>query len=509
MAQQVETHEGSGESQFDEWLVENKLMKAKRKLIEHEVTMEELTELALNSNWDELNHYAKNTLGLNILEAKRFAKGVLALRPDESNIPSNSTQKTRILVSMEEKESMDRIDAKRKEIKSKLNESLKQITALRNVSQSSADEINKMRRDMTYQLNQRMDALLHISGQIIAKKTDEINAFIKELQSMDRALSNADSECNRLLDIHRMTSRKETILNVSDSVVSQQIRTRSFVATPITVQLNVNNFSEFIQRYGVITDPDIPKLDIKEKTLSSATILIGQNTGHDWKCSFQTRGNSVANDDEKKTNDEWENVNTIRNVDEYRLLWLQSATEYSVRARYERDCQYRAWSESIHFRTMADCFTVTDTAHFKYLYSEHGPCYHLFGYRLTRDDIKEHCWKIETSAPFRGRCGIIDDSENNITSELEHGMNLWDHANNISVGAGFDGTNFRSNGWGELSSFVRLQDILTIVLSFENNCISFESMKSKQKKTKPIKEKITAVRLIVEFRLQDSEISIL
>eukprot|EP01083_Nonionella_stella_P203997 743972_1 len=121
MSLQLDTNEGVGEAEdLDVWLKQDKLMKARPKLIENDATLSELKELADESSITELKTYAQKELGLDLLTAKRFAKSVAALTSTQKPPPSKPAV-IRIVLTIEEETAINTIHKRQQGIKQKID----------------------------------------------------------------------------------------------------------------------------------------------------------------------------------------------------------------------------------------------------------------------------------------------------------------------------------------------------------------------------------------------------
>eukprot|EP01083_Nonionella_stella_P159234 519288_1 len=104
MAAPVDTNnEGAGESQMDQWLEQNRLVKFRAKITQMEVIYEDLIALSSCSS-DDLKAYARDELGLNLMASCRFADGVSSLKPK-----MKKAQIVRIVLAPEEANVIDNI----------------------------------------------------------------------------------------------------------------------------------------------------------------------------------------------------------------------------------------------------------------------------------------------------------------------------------------------------------------------------------------------------------------
>eukprot|EP01084_Bolivina_argentea_P183828 317154_1 len=122
MAAPVDTNnEGDGESHMDDWLKQNRLTKIRDTFKQMEVIYEDLIDLS-STSIDDLKAYARDTLGLDIMGASRFAKAVSTLKPNK--------KKERIVLSAEEGDAIDNIDKRQKETDARINEATNDINTL-------------------------------------------------------------------------------------------------------------------------------------------------------------------------------------------------------------------------------------------------------------------------------------------------------------------------------------------------------------------------------------------
>ena len=79
---------------------------------------------------------------------------------------------------------------------------------------------------------------------------------------------------------------------------------------------------------------------------------------------------------------------------------------------------------------------------------------------------------------------------------------MYNHKQCVNAGSAAYGDN--GCYWGrsgqELDSFIQPSDTITIVLNYQQNTISFHSLKRKQIITKDLKDGVDVVQFVVEFR---------
>eukprot|EP01084_Bolivina_argentea_P313410 542751_1 len=122
MAAPVDTNnEGDGESQMDQWLEQNRLMKVRDKFKQIQVIYEDLIDLS-SCSIDELKAYARDTLGLDLMDAIRFAKAVASLKPKK--------KKDRIVLTPEEANAIENVVKRQKETRVQINKATNDLNIL-------------------------------------------------------------------------------------------------------------------------------------------------------------------------------------------------------------------------------------------------------------------------------------------------------------------------------------------------------------------------------------------
>ena len=256
---QLHTNEGiEGEinncpNTLDEWLGCHKLIKAKSKFLEWGITLEELTELSAEYDDEQLKlllhthsnvsyiyiytvdsqqifrSYALTTLQLDILETKRFIKGVNTLKPTVHEINTCP----QISISNEEDEALNKIMGMRADIKSKISKSEIDINKLKQAAKTNNDQLNQTRDDILQQVNQKIDELIIQSDQIMNNKMQKISSYIHELQELEKLLGNNAT-------IQKIPSATYTLQDLEI----------------VSVEINVNGMQEFIENIAEIHDDE-------------------------------------------------------------------------------------------------------------------------------------------------------------------------------------------------------------------------------------------------------------
>eukprot|EP01083_Nonionella_stella_P281129 956552_1 len=148
MAAPVDTN-NEGESQMDQWLKQNRLTKVRDKFTKMEVIYEDLVELSSNSI-DELKAYARDPLGLDLVDAGRFAKAVSGLKPKK--------KKERIVLTPEEADAIENIEQRQSETRARINKETNNINTLE-------DETNRAHKVVINAVKKRFDDIKDIDGE--------------------------------------------------------------------------------------------------------------------------------------------------------------------------------------------------------------------------------------------------------------------------------------------------------------------------------------------------------
>ena len=227
--------------------------------------------------------YAQNQLGLDLLAQSRFSKAVAALSttaPTSKQPPQKPSvaKPVRVLISTEEHKALQDINTRREEIKKTINKELVKVNKLNETSKLNTKQLNKFRKDMIYQINQRVDQLINESDKIINDKKDIIGKNIKSLQDLDKSLNNADSQCNQLLDDTSIDigKRKTKLLKVSANALKQEMK-ETQVGIKVGVKIDNDGVIGFINKIGQIVDEEevyiVPALSVTDIKDTSATVL--------------------------------------------------------------------------------------------------------------------------------------------------------------------------------------------------------------------------------------------
>ena len=152
----------------------------------------------------------------------------------------------------------------------------------------------------------------------------------------------------------------------------------------------------------------------------------------------------------------------------------------------------------------SDRFVVNDDTIFEFDRDKYADGYHILGQmKVDRELMDEYEWKIETTASYLGRFGIIDDT-NNASSKLKDGRWIWQNPDVISVATenGFwSGSYFGTSNLRELGKFIGHKgDIVTIHVNYKENNVTFQSQNANKKAVKKLKEGMDVIRFVAEFR---------
>eukprot|EP01084_Bolivina_argentea_P116123 206386_1 len=566
--QQIDTHECVGEEQgIDVWLQQNKLMKARDKLIENDVTLDELKELADESSTDELKIYAQKELDLDILTAKRFAKSVSSLSSTHMT-PKRCLEPTTpvdMLITKEEQNALNNITQKRKYIISKISELLHDINTLQPTSKSNTDHLNQFRNNIIIHLNRRIDELIVKSDQIIAQKKQMVTDQIISLQNTNKSLDLLELKSKEFLQNStiNINTRQNRIINLAQGALILTSQIEEFDIRPkVTVKLEkplsqivafINNMID-IDDHDVPLIPDITVSDIKK---TSATVTIN-NMKTSWECSLAMCRNY---NHLRQDHNQWKHLNSIQHKNNYSITTLENDTNYGLSARYKnKRRKYGEWCKPIVFKTMLgipiwiqysvsgyirqcqalflshgsyfnmnilihlvmsyfddsdeDCFDINHDTVFNYKYDENGNKYHVFGTKeIKRECMDKYKWTIETNQLYKGVFGIVDITGNvssKINNKFKQGSYIYNHKDVLTVGTKLGncgGYRFGKRD-NKSRSFIQNGDIVSIVLDFMKNTICFESNKADRKVVMKLRDGVEIVRFIAEFYDNDATIKL-
>ena len=204
------------------------------------------------------------------------------------------------------------------------------------------------------------------------------------------------------------------------------------------------------------------------------------------------------------------------------LKTIPIRVQYSV-SGYIRRCQillptdnpYYNIPELINFIVLLfyndiERFTINNSNIFNFDFTERGNYFHLYGTRrIERKYTDFHTWVIETNAAFKGRFGIMNDTQEAI-DEIVDNKCYWknkDIGNVGSVAGGHSGNWFGVTG-AKLGGFIKEGDVITITVDFKDNKVSFRSKQSGQVRLKDLKPEIQAIKFCAECCWQSSIIKI-
>ena len=155
--------------------------------------------------------------------------------------------------------------------------------------------------------------------------------------------------------------------------------------------------------------------------------------------------------------------------------------------------------------SLIDLFEINGKSSFIYMVYDHDSFFHVFGtMTIDRKRFNKYKWKIVTDKLFMGRLGIIDDTQ---IYTVKNGQEIWNTSRFDSAFAGSDGFGGKIFGSGNLSSFIQLEDVITIVLDYSQNKVTFKSQKGNMTESRALKSGIKSVRFIAEFAYRESSIS--
>ena len=209
-----------------------------------------------------------------------------------------------------------------------------------------------------------------------------------------------------------------------------------------------------------------------------------------------------------------------------RIKNMDQSVQYSVNG-YVRKCQklfpsnnayYDIHGHSIIiscillFFDEPEVFEINNTNSFKYIVTEHGDLFHIFGKKkIDRKYVKTHKWMIETNEEFAGTFGIMDYKHID-TVKNGHGKYLWySHMKHMaSVGSKNQGFSAKIFETTSTTSFVSKKggDTITIELDYDNDKVTFSSKKKNETRTGKLKKGLEAVKFFAEFNYFDSEMKI-
>eukprot|EP01084_Bolivina_argentea_P252072 423015_1 len=398
MSLQLDTNEGVGEAEdLDVWLKQNKLMKARPKLIENDATLSELKELADESSISELKTYAQKELGLDLLTAKRFAKSVAALTSNQKPSPSKPAV-IRIVLTIEEETAINTIHKRQQGIKQKIDKAANNMNILKKLSKTNENEVNEFRKQAIVQFNQRMDAIITKSNVEIKKKEQIISSYINKLKAYNKSLGDANSQCENLLNDTQMdkTKRKIKIVNISKDAIKIEIKQLN-ITPKVKVEIDRNEVMKYLNNIGIVNNyyfPDKPNIVINNITETTATVRFN-NIKPSYACMIELSEDYKVDDDEKKVDHKWKEVCLVKNENSYNLISLKDDKDYGIRVKYKNEHGFGELCDAVIFKTkkieiQSSILTKTEIGLFFSLLSKNGKTlgktWNLI-YRATKDGL--------------------------------------------------------------------------------------------------------------------------
>ena len=211
------------------------------------------------------------------------------------------------------------------------------------------------------------------------------------------------------------------------------------------------------------------------------------------------------------------------NVQFERIKSLDEKTKFAVygfirisQSLLPSDDPYFNISELIIFIIVAyyaenEVFEINNQRYFEYITKEHRNVFHIYGKIRVERNSKHNSifkWVIKTSESFEGRYGILNDDNK---QEIRQNVDTCYHRDTINIGSekcGHDGGYFKER-CRDLCNFIKRGDVVTMIINFPENIISFHSKMSDKTVVKELKTEMLAARFIAEFNYVDSTIELL
>eukprot|EP01083_Nonionella_stella_P306890 1076576_1 len=356
MAAPVDTNnEGDGESQMDQWLEQNRLLKVRGKFKQMQVIFEDLVDLS-SSSIDDLKAYARDELGLNLMDANRFAKAVASLKPKK--------KKDRIVLSAEEGVAIENIEQRQKETRARITKETNNINTLAQVAKANEDEANRVRKVVINAVNKRFDDLISRCNVERGKKEEMITKHVEELKTYDKALTDANAKCDELLEDGTMDklARKRRIVGVSQNVLKTQMKDVN-VTPKIKIKMNENEILKYIESIGSVNSfgyPQAPNIKVEnvQSTAATVRVMMMNEIEATYECALELCDDYALNDDEKKNEIQWKQMSLIKAKKEENLTQLKQDMVHGVRARYKNEQGFGSWCKPVTFKTKKILITI-------------------------------------------------------------------------------------------------------------------------------------------------------
>eukprot|EP01083_Nonionella_stella_P071580 192364_1 len=250
MANFVQTNEGianDGEYEDEElqqWLSSNNIQCAARKLLEKKVTLHELAEIDPRN----AKEYAKKSLGLDEIDANRFANSIQLLAPNRS--------KSQIIVlGQQANDALNKLYDKKEEMAADIKNIKTHSQYIKDVNKINAEQIDKFKQQVIDQLNHRLNHLLRKSNKDITKQIDMCSNHLELLRKHNKELHQIDVKINELLsdDTLSKTKREAQIIVLSEAAqILDKDLIEPNISPRIKISINKNVITQHVNRIGNI-----------------------------------------------------------------------------------------------------------------------------------------------------------------------------------------------------------------------------------------------------------------
>ena len=158
----------------------------------------------------------------------------------------------------------------------------------------------------------------------------------------------------------------------------------------------------------------------------------------------------------------------------------------------------------LYLHSFKDRWSINKKREFNYIAKEHGKWCHIFGEKIIERGIdNEYEWKIEAKGAWTGRMGIIDDTDHEGVSSVTDGQSTFSNNYVICMGSNTDRDTWFGSAYGKILpfGFFHCEDNVTITINYDDNTVTFHSLRYNKTHVEEMKPTINCVRLIVELTL--------
>jgi len=249
-----------------EFLTSNKLADVLDIFVKREITIEELIEF----DKDDLNEFGQS-IGLDLLQRKRFVKAVLKLQPQGVSAPQSamtttgqyiSTSKSpqHVIVSPEEHEAISSLNVRYNETGKLIKDLEGSFAKLEESSKQCKVSVNDGFKELINKLQIKKKELIDEVKEVQQSKKDKLNNQLIELQKYCKDITNGKKQYQEYIEDVNMdiNKRKNKILNMIDNILNDSNVMLVMVTQP-KIAFNVDN--KAVQKFLdslVIDDCDQP-----------------------------------------------------------------------------------------------------------------------------------------------------------------------------------------------------------------------------------------------------------